>query len=65
MNTMNQRLTHPYKTCAAKDCTNPGIYQMEIVYLGRKGWFCELCKDSLIHDGLLLQKQGEDNILND
>lgn len=57
MNTSQQNLTHSYKTCTAKGCTSPGIYEMEILFLGRTGWFCEQCKDSLTHDGLLLEQE--------
>jgi hypothetical protein len=58
MNTTKQHLNQSFKTCVAKGCSNLGIYEMEIVFLGRKGWFCEQCKDSLINDGLLLQQQS-------
>jgi hypothetical protein len=65
MNVTKQHLSQSYKTCAAKGCSRPGIHGMEILFLGRKGWFCEQCKDSLMRDGLLLQHQGVDNIPND
>lgn len=67
-----QHLTQSYKPCAAKGCSNPGVYEIEILFLGRKGWFCEQCKYSLMCDGLLIQQaattsdchsstQGENN----
>jgi hypothetical protein len=65
MNATKQRLTQSHKTCAAKGCSSYGIYEMEIAFLGMKGWFCEQCKDSLIRDGLLIEQQGVDSILND
>jgi hypothetical protein len=64
MNSIKHIAIEEFKRCAAKSCTNPGTYEMEIVFLGKKGWFCEQCKDSLMGDGLLLQQQGVDSILN-
>jgi hypothetical protein len=64
MNPSKQHLSQSYKPCAAKGCSNPGTHEMEILFLGRKGWFCEECKDNLMRDGLLLQRQGVDSILN-
>jgi hypothetical protein len=29
---------------------------MEILFLGKTGWFCKKCKDSLVQDGLLIQQ---------
>jgi hypothetical protein len=56
MNAPNQDLiTQRYKTCAARDCPNPGIYCMDILYLAKNGWFCEDCKNNLAADGLLVQ----------
>ncbi|MFL6457938.1 MAG: hypothetical protein ACJ71G_13360 [Nitrososphaeraceae archaeon] len=60
MNPSKQHLSQSHKPCAAKGCSNPGTYEMEIAFLGRKGWFCEQCKHSLIRDGLLLQQSGVD-----
>ena len=56
MNATKQRISQSHKTCAAKGCSNPGTQEMEILFLGRKGWFCTQCKDSLMHDGLLVHK---------
>jgi hypothetical protein len=55
MNSPNQDITQQYKICAARNCSDPGIYCMEILYLRRNGWFCERCKNNLIADGLLVQ----------
>jgi hypothetical protein len=52
------KLSQSYKPCAAKGCSRSGIHEMEILFLGRTGWFREQCKDSLVHDGLLLQPGG-------
>jgi len=60
MNAIKQDvLRQRYNICAAKDCPNPGIYRMEVLYLGRDGWFCECCKNNLTADGLLLIKQQQ------
>jgi hypothetical protein len=64
MSVTKQHLSQLSKPCAAKGCSNPGIHEMEIVFLGRKGWFCEECKDGLMRDGLLLQQQAVDSILD-
>jgi hypothetical protein len=58
MKATKQHLNQSFKTCAAKGCSKPGIHEMQIMFLGRNGWFCEQCKDSLMRDGLLLQQQG-------
>ncbi len=50
-------ISQRYRTCAARDCPNPGVYCMEILYLGRNGWFCEHCKNNLVTDGLLVHQQ--------
>ena len=76
MNATKQLVSQSDKACAAKGCSNPGTHEMEIAFLGRKGWFCEQCKDSLMHDGLLVYKttatencdssnQGMSNVEND
>jgi hypothetical protein len=51
-----QQLTQHHKICAAKDCASLGVYEMEILFLGKKGWFCQNCKESLTRDGLLIQQ---------
>jgi hypothetical protein len=63
MNAAKQHLSQSYKPCAAKDCSSPGIYEMEILFLGKTGWFCKQCKDNLMRDGLLIQHQLADNIV--
>jgi hypothetical protein len=45
------------QTCTAKGCSEPGIYEMEVLFLKRKGWFCQQCKDRLRSEGLLVQQQ--------
>jgi hypothetical protein len=57
MNITKQHVDQSLKICAAKGCSNPGISEMKILFLGKKGWFCEQCKDRLMRDGLLLQQQ--------
>ena len=44
-----------YKTCARNGCSNPAEYRLTIIYLNKTGWFCELCKNELIEDGLALE----------
>jgi hypothetical protein len=56
-----QHVAESFKICAAKGCSRHGIHEMEILFLGMKGWFCEQCKDSLIQDGLLLQQTSDSN----
>jgi hypothetical protein len=56
MNSIKHIAIEEFKRCAAKGCSNPGIHEMQILFLGRKGWFCEQCKDSLMQDGLLIQQ---------
>ena len=51
-----QHLSQSFKACAAKGCSNPGTFEMEILFLGRKGWFCAKCKHSLLREGLLIQQ---------
>lgn len=52
-----QQVAGSFKICAAKYCSRPGIHEMQILFLGRTGWFCEECKNSLMCDGLLLEQQ--------
>jgi hypothetical protein len=65
MNTTKQDvLRQRYKICAARDCPNQGIYRMEILYLGRDGWFCEHCKKNLVTDGLLVHHHQQQAVTN-
>jgi hypothetical protein len=59
MKAAKQHLSQSHKPCAAKDCSNPGIHEIQILFLGRKGWFCTQCKESLMRDGLLVQPQAK------
>jgi hypothetical protein len=59
MNSIKHIAIEEFKRCAAKGCSNPGTFEMEILFLGRKGWFCTQCKDSLMRDGILIQQQEE------
>jgi hypothetical protein len=40
------------KTCAGIGCPNLGKYPLKIVYLNRVGFFCEVCKNELVQEGL-------------
>ena len=62
--TEQQQFIQHHRICAAKGCSRLGTFEMEILFLGRNGWFCEQCKDNLMRDGLLLQQQKGNNILN-
>jgi hypothetical protein len=42
-----------YNICAGKGCQKTGIHQLHVIYLNRKGWFCNSCKDSLVSEGLV------------
>jgi len=49
--------------CAGKGCPNKGTSQLTIIYLNRKGWFCDGCKQDLSENGLLTEniKSGPSN----
>lgn len=59
MNPIIQKVYQEYKECAGKACSNPGIYYLKVLYLGKSGWFCNSCKDSLSADGLVIEDRGQ------
>ena len=38
-----------------KDVQTKGSFQLTIIYLNRKGWFCNSCKQELTRDGLVTE----------
>lgn len=42
-----------YKICAGKDCNNEGIHGLWIIYINKKGFFCDNCKRDLESYGLI------------
>jgi hypothetical protein len=41
--------------CAGQRCSKKGVHQLTIIYLNRKGWFCNTCKQDLVKEGLALE----------
>jgi hypothetical protein len=44
--------------CAGNGCPNKGTFQLTIIYLNRKGWFCNNCKQDLTREGLVTENIG-------
>jgi hypothetical protein len=55
MNYTNQKIHQEHKECAGKACSNPGIYLLRVLYLGKCGWFCSSCAKNLRGDGLIFE----------
>ena len=36
-----------YKVCAGKGCNNIGIHNLMIIYINKRGYFCNSCKIEL------------------
>lgn len=43
-----------YKTCAGKFCSSTATNQLRILYINKRLWFCDKCKDDLIDLQLVL-----------
>jgi hypothetical protein len=43
------------KICAGNGCSNEGKHPLTIIYLNKKGWFCDSCKYDLLIDGLVVE----------
>jgi hypothetical protein len=56
MNPIKQEASQEYKECAGKGCQNAGIHYLKIVFLNKRGWFCDSCKSSLIADNLCIEQ---------
>ena len=52
--TMDSEEVHTIHQCAGMYCRSVGKYLLTIIYLDKKGWFCELCKDDLVREGLVV-----------
>jgi hypothetical protein len=61
---MNSLQEYRYDRCAGKNCHNIGIYSLRVVYLNRKGWFCDSCKDGLISAGLVKEDNASNAVKN-
>jgi hypothetical protein len=44
------------KTCVCKNCNRIGKNSLKIVYINKIGWFCDLCKDDLLNQKLVLEQ---------
>jgi hypothetical protein len=42
-----------YKICAGKGCTNEGVHSLGVIYINKKGLFCDNCKRDLESYGLI------------
>lgn len=51
---MDSREFHSIHDCAGMYCRSVGKYFLSIIYLEKKGWFCESCKDDLVKEGLVV-----------
>jgi hypothetical protein len=52
---MSKYFSQRQPDCAGKRCPNKGTFQLTIIYLNRKGWFCNSCKQELTKDGLVTE----------
>ena len=46
-NNTNDTLIQEYKACAGKGCNKIGIYNLMIIYINKRGYFCDSCKIEL------------------
>ena len=46
-------------TCAGKDCRNEGKHLLRIIYLNKVGWFCDDCKDLLLKNKLVIDRDDD------
>jgi hypothetical protein len=53
-----QDILKKYKSCAGKDCQRTGIHYLRVLYLNKSGWFCGICKDSLLSDSLVIKEDS-------
>jgi hypothetical protein len=44
-----------HRQCAGRGCLNPGVYSLEVRYIGKNGWFCAECREGLIAAGLVVE----------
>jgi len=56
MNSITEDALQEYKQCAGKNCQRIGIHCLKVLYLNKSGWFCDICKDSLLSDSLVIKE---------
>jgi hypothetical protein len=47
-----------YKECAGKDCHRLGTHFLKVRFVNRQGWFCDLCKDKLLLEDLVIVEES-------
>jgi hypothetical protein len=62
MNSTTENTVQDYKGCAGKDCQRAGINYLKVLYLNRKGWFCDSCKASLVADRLVIEEDSSNRL---
>jgi hypothetical protein len=45
--------------CASKDCNKKGRHHLRVLFLNKKGYFCDSCRISLLKDNLV-EEPNED-----
>lgn len=41
-------LEYKYTTCFGRNCNNQGKFNLKIILINRRGWFCDSCAKDLI-----------------
>ena len=62
VNFMNILQKYRYNRCAGKSCHNMGTHLLQVIYLNRRGWFCDSCKDGLFSAGLVKVGTGSNEV---
>lgn len=64
MNPIHQSYLQGYKECAGKGCQNNGIIILTVLYINKRGYFCESCAKDLLLLGLVKVEHSTTNCLN-
>jgi len=51
-----------YKECAGKECQNLGVHCLKILFLNKRAWFCDSCKDILVASNLAFNDTSDHEI---
>ena len=54
---MNSNKIHKnqgYKVCLARNCEKEAVYELQIFFARKPGWFCESCKKYFEEEGVLI-----------
>jgi hypothetical protein len=58
---MDSKITYDANPCAGMSCNSEGKHLLRVIYLDKKGWFCESCKEDLLKNGLVVQEYDQKN----